>query len=34
MTFEASSTDNSPWGMNTPAYFCMDNLTVCVPKKD
>ena len=21
-----SSTDNSDWGMTTPAYYCMDNL--------
>ncbi|MDR1022515.1 MAG: DUF4465 domain-containing protein [Prevotellaceae bacterium] len=34
LTFEVSSTDNGPYGMNTPAYFCMDNLVVCVPKKD
>ena len=25
LTFELSSTDNSAYGMNTPAYFCMDN---------
>jgi len=24
--FTLSSTDNGDWGMNTPAYFCMDNL--------
>ncbi len=28
LTFSLSSTDNSSWGMNTPAYFCIDNLTV------
>ena len=27
LTFELSSSDNGAWGMNTPAYFCMDNLT-------
>lgn len=26
--FEMSSTDNSEWGMNTPSYFCMDNIAV------
>lgn len=27
--FSLSSTDNHPsWGMNTPAYFCLDKLTV------
>ena len=26
--FEMSSTDNSEWGMNTPSYFCMDNLAI------
>jgi hypothetical protein len=26
MTFRLSSTDNSAWGMNTPAYVCLDNL--------
>ena len=25
LTFELSSTDNGDYGMNTPAYFCMDN---------
>jgi hypothetical protein len=25
LTFELSSTDNGSWGMNTPAFFCMDN---------
>lgn len=25
LTFKMSSTDNGSWGMNTPAYFCMDN---------
>ena len=26
--FALSSTDNGSWGMNTPAYFCLDQLTV------
>ena len=26
LDFTMSSTDNGNWGMNTPAYFCMDNL--------
>lgn len=26
LEFNMSSTDNGQWGMNTPAYFCMDNL--------
>ena len=26
LSFEFSSTDNGQWGMNTPAYFCMDDL--------
>ena len=25
LIFELSSSDNGDWGMNTPAYFCMDN---------
>lgn len=28
LEFALSSTDNGDWGMNTPAYFAMDNLTV------
>lgn len=28
LTFELSSTDNGDWGMNTPAYFCADQITV------
>ena len=27
LQFTLSSTDNSMYGMNTPAYFCMDNFT-------
>jgi Domain of unknown function (DUF4465) len=26
ITFRFSSTDNGSWGMNTPAYVCLDNL--------
>jgi hypothetical protein len=26
--FSLSSTDTGDWGMNTPAYFCLDQLTV------
>ncbi len=26
MTFRFSSSDNGDWGMNTPAYVCLDNL--------
>ncbi|MBN2374361.1 DUF4465 domain-containing protein [bacterium] len=34
--FTMSSSDSGQWGMNTPAYFCMDNLTISTPsdKKD
>jgi len=28
LTFELSSTDNGDWGMNTPAYFCLDEITI------
>ncbi|HOD69223.1 MAG TPA: DUF4465 domain-containing protein [Bacteroidaceae bacterium] len=28
ITFVLSSTDNGDWGMNTPSYFCLDQLTV------
>lgn len=28
VSFAWSSSDNGDWGMNTPAYFCMDDLTV------
>lgn len=28
IVFTMSSTDNGDWGMNTPAYFAMDNLMV------
>lgn len=33
LEFSLSSTDNDPmWGMNTPAYFAIDNLTTAVPE--
>ena len=28
LQFDWSSSDNGDWGMNTPAYFCMDDLAV------
>lgn len=28
LTFELSSTDNGDWGMNTPAFFCLDEITI------
>lgn len=28
ITFERSSSDNGNWGMNTPDYFCMDELKI------
>ena len=28
LQFAMSSSDNGDWGMNTPAYFCLDNLVV------
>lgn len=28
LTFTLTSSDNGDWGMNTPGYFCMDNLTI------
>ena len=28
ISFSLSSTDNGSWGMNTPSYFCLDQLTV------
>ncbi|HMO36139.1 MAG TPA: DUF4465 domain-containing protein, partial [Gemmatales bacterium] len=32
LTFELTSSDVGPFGMNTPAYFAMDNLVVAVPE--
>jgi hypothetical protein len=31
LSFTLSSTDTGMYGMNTPAYFCMDNLTTAAP---
>jgi hypothetical protein len=31
LEFTLTSTDSSEWGMNTPAYFCMDNLNTFTP---
>lgn len=28
VTFEMESSDNGDWGMNTPGYFCIDNVTL------
>lgn len=28
IVFYLSSTDNGDWGMNTPAYFCIDDFTI------
>lgn len=28
LTFELASTDNNDWGMKTPAFFCIDNVTL------
>ena len=28
LLFSLSSSDDGMWGMNTPAYFCMDNMTI------
>ena len=32
LEFTLSSSDTGDWGMNTPAYFCMDNLTAIPPE--
>lgn len=32
LTFEMTSTDVGPFGMNTPSYFALDNLAVAVPE--
>lgn len=35
LEFRLSSTDNGDWGMNTPAYFCLDGLTYnTLPEKE
>lgn len=33
LTFEASSSDNGAYGMNTPAYFCIDDVVLEVHRK-
>lgn len=30
LTFGLTSSDNGQWGMNTPAYFCMDALKIAI----
>ena len=30
--FSLSSSDNGTWGMNTPAYFAMDNFGAAMPE--
>lgn len=30
LRFNLSSTDNGDWGMNTPSYFCMDEVEVII----
>lgn len=32
LTFSLSSTDNGSYGMNTPAYFCLDNFGAAKPE--
>jgi len=32
LEFELASSDVGPWGMNTPAYFALDDLTVSTPE--
>ncbi|MBQ9671318.1 MAG: DUF4465 domain-containing protein [Prevotella sp.] len=32
--FSLSSSDNGDWGMNTPAYFCLDNLGGVKPENE
>jgi len=32
--FSMNSTDTGDWGMNTPAYFCMDNLGGAKPEQE
>jgi hypothetical protein len=33
LTFKLISSDNGQWGMNTPAYFCIDNITYFDPEE-
>ena len=30
LLFELSSTDNGDWGMNTPSYFCLDDIEAII----
>ncbi|HQR05851.1 MAG TPA: DUF4465 domain-containing protein [Gemmatales bacterium] len=32
LTFDLTSSDNGPFGMNTPCYFALDSLVVAVPE--
>ena len=32
LSFDMSSSDSGQWGMNTPAYFCLDNLGASKPE--
>lgn len=32
ITFGMSSSDSGDWGMNTPAYFCLDNFGAAMPE--
>ena len=32
LSFSFSSTDNGEWGMNTPAYACIDDITYILPE--
>lgn len=32
LTFDLTSSDNGPFGMNTPSYFALDSLVVAVPE--
>jgi hypothetical protein len=34
LAFSMSSSDNGAWGMNTPAYFCLDNLGGVKPEQE
>lgn len=34
LSFSFSSTDNGTWGMNTPAYVCIDDLTYVLGEED
>jgi len=32
IVFNLNSTDQGDWGMNTPAYFCLDDLSYEFPQ--